>query len=119
MISGLVVRWLEGLYITDGFGSITFMYGGFAMKLNIKAAACTGAIVWGFGLFVLTWWLIMFNESLGDKTFIGKIYRGYEVTATGSFIGLGWGLADGFVGGAIVAWVYNLFVGGQVAKQDA
>ena len=59
------------------------------------------------------------TTSAPGKTFIGKIYRGDEGTATGSFIGLGWGLADGFVGGAIVAWVYNLFVGGQVAKQDA
>ncbi len=87
------------------------MYGGVAMKLNIKAAAFTGAIVWGFGLFVLTWWIIMFDGSSGEETFIGKIYRGYEVTPVGSFIGLGWGLVDGFFGCAIFAWLYNRFLG--------
>jgi len=88
------------------------------MKLDVKAAAFTGAIVWGFGLFVLTWWIIMFDGPSQEATFIGKIYRGYEVTPRGSFIGLIWGLGDGFFGCAIVAWLYNLFAGGQVAKQD-
>ena len=89
------------------------------MKLNVKAMAFTGAIVWGVGLFLLTWWIILFDGASTDEVFIGKVYRGYQLTPQGSFIGLLWALADGFFGGAIVAWIYNLFVGGQVAKQDA
>ena len=34
-------------------------------------------------------------------------YRGYTVTPIGSLIGLVWALVDGFIGGAIFAWVYN------------
>ena len=37
------------------------------MKLNVKATAFTGAIVWGFGLFLLTWWIILFDGASTDE----------------------------------------------------
>ena len=60
------------------------------MKLNVKAMAFTGAIVWGVGLFLLTWWIILFDGASTDEVFIGKVYRGYQLTPQGSFIGLLW-----------------------------
>ena len=30
------------------------------MKLNIKAFALTRGLIWGIGLFLLTWWIIVF-----------------------------------------------------------
>ncbi|HEY7219287.1 MAG TPA: hypothetical protein VH985_12965 [Candidatus Binatia bacterium] len=36
------------------------------MKLNVKAFALTCALVWGIGLFVLTWWIIAFEGSTGE-----------------------------------------------------
>lgn len=77
------------------------------MKLDIKAFSLTCALVWGFGLFLLTWWIIAFDGATGDSTFIGKVYRGYTLSPIGSFIGLAWALADGAIGGAIFAWIYN------------
>ena len=77
------------------------------MKLNIKAFALTCSLIWGFGLFGLTWWIMAFEGQTGEVTFIGKIYRGFSITPLGSLIGLGWALADGFVGGLIFAWLYN------------
>ena len=77
------------------------------MKLNIKAFALTCSLIWGFGLFALTWWIMAFEGQTGDVTMIGKIYRGFSITPLGSLIGLGWALADGFVGGLIFAWLYN------------
>jgi hypothetical protein len=77
------------------------------MKLNIKAFALTCSLIWGFGLFGLTWWIMAFEGQTGDVTMIGKIYRGFSITPLGSLIGLGWALADGFVGGLIFAWLYN------------
>lgn len=77
------------------------------MKLNIKAFALTCSLIWGFGLFVLTWWIIAFEGATGEVTFIGKIYRGFSITPLGSLIGLGWALVDGFIGGLIFAWLYN------------
>jgi hypothetical protein len=78
------------------------------MKLNVKAMALTFGIIWGLGLFILTWWIIFFDGASTDATFIGKIYRGYTITPLGSVIGLAWGLVDGACGGAIFAWLYNL-----------
>ena len=78
------------------------------MKLNTLAFALTCGIIWGLGLFALTWWVIAFDGATGEPTLIGQIYRGYNISATGSLIGLLWALPDGFVGGAIFAWLYNL-----------
>ncbi len=39
---------------------------------------------------------------------IGHWYRGYNISATGSVIGMVWGFFDGAIGGFIFAWLYNL-----------
>jgi len=77
------------------------------MKLNVKAFALAFALVWGFGLFCLTWWIIAFDGATGETTLIGRLYRGYNISPSGSVIGLIWALVDGFIGGAIFAWLYN------------
>ena len=77
------------------------------MRLNIKATALTCAILWGSGLFLLTWWIILLDGTSDAPTFIGKVYRGYSLTPLGSVLGLAWGFVDGLIGGAIVAWLYN------------
>ncbi len=38
---------------------------------------------------------------------IGTVYKGYDSTIAGSFMGAGWGIADGFIGGWLFAWFYN------------
>jgi hypothetical protein len=77
------------------------------MRLNVLAFAVTCALVWGVGLFIGTWWIILFEGTSTDPTLLGRIYRGYELTPAGSFIGLIWGLIDGLIGGAIFAALYN------------
>lgn len=79
------------------------------MKLNVRAFALACSIVWGFGLFLMTWWVIAFEGVTRDPMFLGHLYRGYNVSPSGSVIGLLWGLADGLVGGALFGWVYNRF----------
>ena len=81
------------------------------MKLNVKAFALTCGIVWSLGLFALTWWIIAFDGITHDVTFIGRIYRGYNISPVGSVVGLVWGFFDALIGGAITAWLYNLFTG--------
>jgi len=88
------------------------------MKLNIKAFALTCGLVWGFGLFLLTWWIIGFDGSTYDPTFIGKLYHGYSISPTGSLIGFVWAFADGLIIGAIFAWLYNL-VSARTTVQEA
>ena len=84
------------------------------MKLDLRAFAITCSLVWGFGLFFLTWWIIMLDGPTGEVTLIGRLYRGYSISPTGSVIGLLWALADGFVGGAVFAWLYNWIVARSV-----
>jgi len=85
------------------------------MKLNVLAFALACGIIWGLMLFVVTWWVVAFDGATGDRTIIGLVYRGYNISPAGSFIGLVWALADGFIGGAIFAWLYNLLAG-RVAR---
>lgn len=77
------------------------------MKLNIKAFSLACGLLWGIGLFVLTWWIIAFDGATAEITLIGKLYRGYRITPVGSIVGLAWGFFDGLIGGAIFAWLYN------------
>ncbi len=77
------------------------------MRLNVKAFALTCGLVWGLGLFILTWWIIAFDGATGEATFIGRVYRGYNLSPMGSFIGLIWGSIDALIGGAVFAWLYN------------
>jgi hypothetical protein len=64
------------------------------MKLNAKAFALTCGLLWGFGLLMLTWWIILFEGATGQATLIGKIYRGYNLSISGGLIGLVWYLKD-------------------------
>ena len=80
------------------------------MKLNIKAFALACGMFWGLGLLVLTWWIMLFDGATGETTFIGQIYRGYNISFVGSLLGLVWGFFDGLIGGALFAWLYNALV---------
>ena len=81
------------------------------MKLNVRAFALAVAVWWGAMVFIVTWWLIV-NEGIGvDPNPIARLYPGYRVSPLGSLIGLAWGLVDGLVMGAALAWLYNRFAG--------
>ena len=84
------------------------------MRLNVKAYALTTGLLWSVGVFFMTWWIIFFDGSTGEKMLLGRFYRGYNISATGSLIGFIWALPDGIIGGAIFAWLYN-----ALAKRSA
>jgi hypothetical protein len=88
------------------------------LKLDVAAFGLACGIVWGLGLFCLTWWIIAFEGATGDPTLIGRIYRGYSVSPAGSLIGLLWAFPDGLAGGAILAWLYNVLAA-RMARGDA
>ena len=89
------------------------------MRLNVRAFALACGLLWGAGLFLLTWWIILFDGPSSDLTFFGRVYRGYEVTPVGSVVGLVWALVDGAIGGAIFAWLYNALGGSRSGGQAA
>ena len=86
------------------------------MRLNVKAFALACGLMWGVGLFALTWWLMMFEGATGEKLGIGRFYIGYNVSPLGSVIGMVWGFFDAIIGGAIFAWLYNLLSKPAAAK---
>ena len=77
------------------------------MKLNVKAFGLASGIFWGIGVFALAWWLIIFEGSSGDPTFIGRSYKGFSISPFGSVIGLIWGFFDGLMAVFVFAWLYN------------
>ena len=88
------------------------------MKLNIKAFALACGIMWGLGLFALTWWIIAFDGATHEITLIGQLYRGYNISPIGSVFGLVYGFFDALIGGAILAWLYNILAG-HLGNKDA
>ncbi len=87
------------------------------MKLNVKAFAIACGLMWGFGVFCLAWWIMLFEGATGEVTILGHLYRGFNISPLGSVIGFAWALADGAVGGAIFAWLYNLLSGKKAGPQ--
>ena len=81
------------------------------MRLNVKAFALTCGLLWGLGLFFLTWWIIAFDGASGEVPFLGRIYRGYTLSPVGSVVGSLWAFVDGLAGGAVFAWLYNMLTG--------
>ncbi len=78
-----------------------------AMKLDVKALALSCGLIVGLGLFLVTWWVILLDGASNEITWVGHVYRGYNISPVGSVIGLAWGLVDGAIGGAILALLYN------------
>jgi hypothetical protein len=88
------------------------------MKLNVRAFALTCRIVWGVGLFLLTWWIIVFDGASGEPTLIGRVYRGFTISPSGSFIGFVWAFVDGLIGAAIFAWLYNRIIARHLISES-
>lgn len=89
------------------------------MKLNVRACALACSLLWGFGVFLMSWWIMLFDGQGVSPGVLGHVYRGFAITPMGSVIGLIWALADGFVGGLIFAWLYNLLAARFPAKSAA
>ena len=78
------------------------------MQLSIRGLSLTLAIVWG-GALLLTGLANQVAPGYGSE-FLGvmTLYPGYAPGGLGSVVPLTvWGLADGAVAGAVVAWLYN------------
>lgn len=83
------------------------------MKLSVKGLALAAALIWGGAILVVG----IANHvcpPYGSEflAVMGSVYPGYKPgTGVSSIItGTLYALVDGGVGGAIFAWLYNLFV---------
>ncbi len=83
------------------------------MKLSIRAAAATSALVWSGAVFIVG--VVNLAEPRYGREFlqlVSSIYPGYKARRRLSQVAVGTGYAalDGAVGGALCAWLYNRFV---------
>ena len=85
------------------------------MKLSQKALGLSFGLVWGFTVLLATWWLLITGSSGLTISTLSHFYFGYTFSWLGGIIGLIWGFVDGFIGGVIIAWLYNLFNKGKAA----
>lgn len=77
------------------------------MRLHVLGLGIALGIMWGFSILILGLCAMYLNMGTQLVGAFGSIYIGYEATVMGSLIGTIWGLADGFIGGVILAWIYN------------
>ncbi len=76
-------------------------------KLNVKAFALSGGILWGASLFILTWLQIWGYGSITADTMAKAYYIGYSITPAGSLLGAVYGFFDAGIACAIFALIYN------------
>ena len=86
------------------------------MELHKRALGIALGLIWGLGLMLGTWWLLIVGSPGGSIAKIGAFYKGYSYSFIGGIIGFIWGFVDGFVCGFLIAWIYN-FVSKSITKQ--
>ena len=85
------------------------------MRFSAKALAIVSAILWGGGILVVGL-INLAAPSYGVNFLHGlsSVYPGFHASRTvlDVFVGTGYGVVDGAVGGYVFALLYNLFVPG-------
>jgi len=91
------------------------------MKLNVKAAALAGGVLWGAAMLILTILsgLTNVHDPAGAGEYAGyggalikglmSIYPGYAISKPGIIIGGIYGFVNGHICCAVAAGLYNLF----------
>ena len=80
------------------------------MRLNAKAFGLACGVVLGVAGFVATLFSMWFGGGYTITT-LAAVYFGYSWSFVGALLALIWGLIYGFVGGWILASVYNAMAG--------
>jgi len=85
------------------------------MKLSVKSLAFTAALMWGILAMLLTGLANLIWPSYGREFLqvMASVYPGYHATPSLGQVVIGtlYGLVDGAVCGAVLGWLYNVFLG--------
>jgi len=71
------------------------------LALGVAVGALWAFYVFFAGIFAMFGWGVVMVTTLGS------FYIGYSASILGAIIGTIWAFMDGFVAGAIIAWIYN------------
>ena len=77
-------------------------------RLNVLNFGLALGIAFGVGMLLLGLFALWFNWGTEIVNLVGTVYIGYAPTFGGSIIGGIWAFFDSFIGGVIIAWLYNL-----------
>lgn len=84
-------------------------------RLSVKGMALSIGLLWGVGNLIIGF-AAMSGWAVSYVEVVGSAYLGFEPSVVGAFIGFGWAFVDGFIGGAIFAWLYNKFSGAKASS---
>ncbi len=83
-------------------------------KSNSRLSSCAlgvaFGVTWGMAIFLLGLFNIYGDWGGALLDTMSSLYIGFDYTIVGAFIGLLWGLVEGFICGALIAYIYNLCV---------
>ncbi len=86
-------------------------------KISPWALGMSLGILWGASMLLMG--LLAHYTSYGNQFVVamGSVYIWSDASIKGSIIGGAMGFVDAFIGGVILAWIYNCFAG-RCCKKD-
>lgn len=89
------------------------------MRLDVKALALTGAVLWGLIVMLLLGIGNLIWPGYGHEFLVAvaSVYPGYDATPSVGQVVVGalYGAVDGAIAGALFGWLYNRFVSARSA----
>ena len=77
-------------------------------RLDTKSFGLAFGIMWSLGVFIISLISLLSETYLHNvANSLGSVYLGYELNIIGIAIGMLWGFLDAFIGGFVIAWLYN------------
>ena len=86
------------------------------MKLRVRAFGLATGVVAGLFVFFVTLVSIWFGRGETIDALVVP-FPGFSRSIGGAIVGLIWGFVDGFIGGALLAWLYNRFTTTNLAPK--
>ena len=79
-------------------------------KIHVWSFGLALGILWGGSLLISGLIAMTTGIAEGFVDSLGTMYLGYQSTIVGSLIGGAWGFFDMFLGGVLIAFLYNFFL---------
>lgn len=76
-------------------------------RLHVTKLGIAFGVAWALLTLLAGWLAAGLDWGVEFIHLVGTVYRGYAPTFIGGVVGAIWGFANGFLWGAVIAWVYN------------
>ncbi|MBU0469712.1 MAG: bacteriophage holin [Candidatus Omnitrophica bacterium] len=80
-------------------------------KLDLKTFGINFGFIWSLCIIALGILAAKYTWANKMVETISSVYKGFQTTLMGVIIGGIWGFIDGVIGGVIIAWLFNKFLG--------